>query len=123
MILRITFTFSLLWVHGLDKLQLFLAGAQEFPDPLGVGPVLTLGFLVLAEVLCPILVLVGFKVRYASLPVILAMAVALLIFHAGDPFADRELAYLYLAAFSVIALIGGGRYSLDGYLAIRSKSK
>jgi putative oxidoreductase len=41
------------------------------------------------------------------------MAVAVFFAHAGDPFARKELALLYLLIFSVIFILGAGKYSLD----------
>ena len=41
------------------------------------------------------------------------MAVAAFGAHAGDPISDKEHALLFLVPFLVLALMGGGRYSLD----------
>ena len=97
-----------------------MEGEDNFPDPLGIGSLTTLLLLIMAEVISPLFVIMGFKVRYFVIPVLLTLLVALLIFHAGDTFEDRELAYVYLFAFGVIGVLGGGRYSLDHYLRVRS---
>lgn len=47
----------------------------------------------------------------------ITMIVAVLVIHAGDPFATRELAVLYLAGCVAIGLAGPGRFSLDDWLA------
>ncbi len=59
------------------------------------------------------LVIIGFKTRLAAIPVIITMAVAAFIVHAADPLGTKEMAILYLIAFTVIALLGAGKYSVD----------
>ena len=39
--------------------------------------------------------------------------------HLDDPWSKKELALLYLASMVAIALIGGGRFSLDSSLRLR----
>ena len=34
--------------------------------------------------------------------------------HGDDPFAKQEKAILYLAAFVAIAMLGAGKFSIDG---------
>lgn len=121
LILRVAFG-GLMLTHGYPKLiKLFSTPFTEltFSDPLGIGSGMSLIFTVLAEFVLAIMVLVGYKTRLASIPLVFTMAVAALIIHAGDPISSREKALLYLAGFLVIALIGGGSYSLDSYLKKR----
>ena len=40
----------------------------------------------------------------------------------SDPLGDKELALLYLICFAAVALLGPGKWSLDGALASRSKT-
>jgi putative oxidoreductase len=49
------------------------------------------------------------------------MAVAFFVHHAGDPLGERELALVYLLAFTTLALIGGGRWSLDRWWTGRAR--
>lgn len=42
------------------------------------------------------------------------MGTAFLVFHAEDPFGEKELALLYLSAFTVLLVTGPGRFSIDG---------
>ena len=117
--LRIGFSIAMIIVHGIGKLEMVVNGEFGFPDPLGIGAIASVYLIMLAEFICPIFTLVGFKTRYFSIPIIGALLVALLIFHASDPFADRELAFVYSIAFIVIGLNGSDRYSLDAWLANR----
>lgn len=99
--------------HGIPKLQKLLNGDFEFADPIGIGATPSLFLAVIGEVICPILVIIGYKTRWATLPILILMAVAAFIVHGSDPFGIKELALLYLVCFAVIMLLGPGRYSID----------
>jgi putative oxidoreductase len=105
---------GMLLSHGVPKLQrLFGEGPIEFADPLGIGATPTLFLAVFAEFLCSVLVLIGFKTRWASVPIIITMFIAAFIQHAADPFGSKEKSLLFLLVFVAIALLGPGKYSID----------
>ncbi|MAN60218.1 MAG: DoxX family protein [Flavobacteriaceae bacterium] len=112
LLLRLGFS-GLMLTHGLPKLLRALQGNLEFGDPLGLGPTLSLLLVIIGEVICPLLIIVGWKTRWAAIPTIITMAVAAFVVHGNDPFGQKEKALLYLVAFIVIALVGPGRYSFD----------
>lgn len=114
-ILRIGFSASML-THGIPKIAKLSTSPIKFPDPLGVGDTMSLILTLFGEVLCPILILIGFKTKWAAIPAAITMLVAALIVHGADPFAKKEKAILYLIAFIVIYLAGAGKYSLDATL-------
>ena len=116
LILRVSLGGVLLVGHGWSKLLGFTDKMDHFPDPLGVGPRVSLGLVVLAEVLCTAAVVVGFKTRKAVLPIIGFAAVAAFIFHGDDPFQKRELALVYGAWATTLLFTGPGRYSVDEQL-------
>ena len=60
--------------------------------------------------------MIGLKTRLASVPLIVTMIVAAFIVHAGDPFAKKELALVYLVGFLAIFFTGPGEYSVDARL-------
>ena len=103
----------LMLTHGLPKLQKLIGGDFEFGDPIGIGGTPSLFLAVIGEFLCPILIIVGFKTRWATVPTIITMLVAALIVHASDPFNVKEKAFLFLVAFISILILGPGKYSLD----------
>jgi putative oxidoreductase len=111
-LLRLGFS-GMMLTHGIPKLINLLQGNMEFGDPLGVGSTLSLILTVIGEAICPILIIIGFKTRYAAIPTVITMAVAAFLVHGADPLARKELALLYLFAFLVIALLGAGKYSID----------
>lgn len=112
LLLRVGFG-SMMLTHGIPKLQKIIAGDFTFGDPFGIGQTTTLILAVFAEVVFPFLIIIGFKTRLSTIPVIITMAVAAFVVHASDPFSGKEMALLYLTAFISIALLGGGKYSVD----------
>jgi putative oxidoreductase len=112
LVLRASFGLMML-SHGWPKLVKFGSLSSSFSDPLNIGSSLSLGLVIFAEFFCAILVVIGLGTRWAALPVMVAMAVAAFVIHGKDPFSEREMAMLYLAAFTTIMILGAGSYSLD----------
>lgn len=112
LILRASFGLLLL-THGWPKLMNFAQKYSSFPDPLHVGSKISLGLVIFAECFCSILIILGLGTRFAAIPLMIAMFVIAFIINASHPVADRELATLYLSAFTAIMILGAGRYSLD----------
>ncbi|MDX1636806.1 MAG: DoxX family protein [Balneolaceae bacterium] len=114
LLLRLLFSGALALNHGYQTFIGSLSFSASFPDPLGIGPgwsMLLVGF---AEFICALLVAAGFYTRVVVIPVILNFSVAFFLFHAGDSFGEKELAYLYLCAMIAILLLGPGSFSIDG---------
>ncbi|SRX75425.1 DoxX family protein [Aequorivita antarctica] len=112
LLLRLGFG-GMMLTHGIPKLLKMISGDFSFGDPIGIGEPATLVLAVLCEVFFPLLVIIGFKTRLAAIPVIITMAVAAFVVHAADPLGTKEMAILYLIAFTAIALLGSGKYSVD----------
>lgn len=112
LLLRLGFA-SLLLTHGYGKLQSFLAGDHDFPDPLHVSPVVSHALTVFAEFFCAILLMLGLFTRIAAIILIGCMAVIAFMIHGPDPIGDKEQALLYLVSFIAVFLTGPGKYSLD----------
>ena len=104
---------AMLMAHGIPKLQKLIDGNYDFGDPLGIGPAPTLFLAVLAEVICPILIILGFKTRWAAVLPALTMLVAAFVVHGSDPFGVKEKALLFLTCFICIILLGPGKFSVD----------
>lgn len=113
LVLRIGLGIFLL-THGAGKLtRLFGEGPIRFADPIGLGPEVSLALVVFAEFFCSIFLIFGFASRFSAIPVIIAMLVAGLVAHAGDPFGDKELPLFYAIVAFVLIFTGAGRFSLD----------
>jgi putative oxidoreductase len=113
LVLRLGFGGTMLWQHGWPKLMQFTERMDDFADPLGVGPFLSLTLIVLAEVVCAALITLGMWTRAACIPLIIAMAVAVFMVHGDDLFANKEKAVLYLVGYVVILLNGSGRFAIN----------
>jgi putative oxidoreductase len=73
----------------------------------------SLGLVVFAEVLCAALVLLGFAMRAALVPILIFLGVAIFVQHGGDPFGKKELALTYAVPFLALMIMGPGRFSID----------
>ncbi len=113
LILRVGFS-AMLLVHGIQKIEILFSSTINFADPIGLGSLITLLLVLFAEIICTVLIIIGVKTRLATIPPIILMLVAIIIVHKGDPIMARELAILYLIAFSTIGLLGSGRLALRG---------
>ncbi|GER60251.1 DoxX family protein [Patiriisocius marinus] len=110
--LRVAFS-GMMLTHGIPKLMKLVQGNMEFGDPIGIGSVPSFILTVIAEAICPLLIIIGYRTRFASVPVIITMAVAAFIVHGADPLGTKEKALLYLFGFVAVALLGPGKHSVD----------
>ncbi len=101
------------YLHGLGKVpptESFIGyvGKLGFPLPelfaWGAG---------LSELVCGILLALGFATRAAAGFILVTMFVAIFIAKAGEPLAERELAVLFAAALLPFLVSGSGRYAID----------
>lgn len=99
--------------HGIPKLMAFSELSQSFPDPLGIGSLISLLMALGAEVGCSLLLILGLFTRLALFPLFFTMMMAFFIIHGNDPFAVKELALMYMTIYVAIFAIGAGRYSID----------
>ena len=114
LILRVSVGLIMLLAHGMPKLLNFAAYSTKFPDPIGVGPQFSLILAIFSEVFCSLALIVGFKTRYASVPLLITMLVALFFVHGNDPWKKQEFVVMYIIPYLSLIFIGSGKYSLDG---------
>jgi putative oxidoreductase len=99
--------------HGYKKLMRFAAKSSGFDDPFGIGGPASMSLVIFAEFFCAIFIVLGLMTRLATIPLIIAMSVALFIAHKGQLFGDGEHAALYLSGYIVLLFTGPGKISLD----------
>ncbi|MBD0832791.1 DoxX family protein [Aestuariibaculum sediminum] len=114
LLLRVGFCCMML-THGIPKFQSLFLGPIKFADPIGLGQPISLSLAIIGEAVAPLLVLVGFKTKWATIPTIITMFVAGFIVHASDPIGVKEKSILYLIGFIAIFLMGPGKFSIDGF--------
>ena len=127
--LRIVLGGSMLVLHGWKKAELYMgwgswsgkeiarkARIAEFPDPLHLSSQWSLLSAGLVEVVCSVLLIVGFCSRFAALGLAFTMGVAFFMAHQRILSGEKsgELAMIYLAGFIVLLFSGPGRFSFDG---------
>ena len=103
----------LMLTHGFPKFQRLMSGNFEFSNPIGIGETPSLFLTVIGEFIAPILVIIGYKTRYAAIPTVITMLVAFFIVHSEDILRKKELALLYALVFIAIIFLGPGKFSLD----------
>jgi putative oxidoreductase len=117
LLLRVVFGGVMASIHGWSKLVSYADKSDQFLSFMGMSPSVSLSLTIFAEFFCSILLVLGLFTRYASIPSIIAMLVAVFVAHADDPFKEAEHAFLYLIAYIVILFTGPGKYSLDAMIS------
>lgn len=105
--------------HGIAKLIKGIDGMQTLMTDHGL-PAFTAYGVYLGEVVAPLLLIVGFRSRFASLFVMATMLVAIFLVHPGDIFTltdsgawGIELQSFYLFGAAAIVFLGGGKYAVS----------
>ncbi len=115
LVLRLTLGLTMLFQHGLGKLQNFEKIAPEFISLFGIPSNICLGLAVFAEVACSGLLVVGLLTRFAALNLAITMGVAFFVAHGGAIGGDKpgELALVYLVSYVTLFFTGAGSFSVD----------
>lgn len=117
-ILRFTVGFLMLF-HGVAKISSGVGFIEGLFASMGLPSFLAYGVYV-GEIVAPIMLIVGYKVRIASVLVAGTMLVVILTAHLGDIFAITkhgawaiELPMFYVLASMAIFFQGAGKYSFE----------
>lgn len=121
LLLRVATGMSMAVAHGWPKLQRLMGDEPRFSDPFGIGVVPSLTLATFGELVCGVLIALGLGTRLAAVPFAFTMLVAIFFAHAGDPWSDKEHAFLFLVPAITLMLTGPGRYSIDQWLADRRR--
>jgi putative oxidoreductase len=111
--LRASGALFLFFVHGLPKLLDFNAQLLVIEDPFHMGVMLTLCMAIFAEVLCPLLILVGVLARLACLPILFLLLVALVLVHPEWSIEQAQFGWLLTIIFSSVLIAGPGSLALN----------
>ncbi|MDX9702855.1 MAG: DoxX family protein [Candidatus Auribacterota bacterium] len=103
--------------HGYGKVFKTFSQFAEYIGSLNVpAPTIAAALAAGAEFFGGILLILGLCTRITSFFLTATMVVAAFIAHAGAPFAQRELAFLYLFCSALFLLKGAGSLSIDNIL-------
>jgi len=113
----------LILFHGIANMLSNYSFIKTLLSGIGI-PEFIAYFVFLGEIIAPILIIIGWRTRLASLVLAFNMLIAILMAHSGDIFTLNqfggwgiELQGLYLFGAMVIFLLGAGNY------AVSNKSK
>lgn len=112
LVLRLGAGLMMIFPHGYGKVVNFTNLLNSFPDPLGMGSTMSLIGAVFGEVICSLMIILGIKTRFFSIPALVTMLVAVFVVHGADAWAVKEKAALYALSYVVLILAGGGKYSV-----------
>ena len=108
--------------HGYPKL-VNLPGFIDTVDKIGFFlPEILAPMAMISEVLGGILILMGYKIRWASLFVLITMLSAFFVVHADHTFKQKELALTYAFVTLLLISTGSGKYSIDHLIFQRYKT-
>lgn len=108
--LRLTGSLLLLYVHGLPKVMHFSEELTRIEDPFGLGPWASLLPAIFAEVVCPLVIILGVGTRLACLPIIGVLLVAMLVVHPSWSIAEGQFGWLLLIIFTTLTITGPGSW-------------
>lgn len=123
LVLRLGPSLLMFLLHGGPKVAAYSEKASQFGDPIGLGPTLSYTLVAFAEAACALAVAVGLLTRFAAIPLMITMAVAVLVAHAADPLARKELPILFFCVYTTLLFTGAGRYSIDHWLRARAPER
>lgn len=115
LVLRVWLGFDLFFRHGVEKIAHFSQMSAHFPDPVHIGPRLSLAFALLSDGICSLLVVLGLATRLAALIIVINLAVAFALVHhfALSGRGSGELPFVFLGGFLAVLIAGPGRFSVD----------
>jgi putative oxidoreductase len=115
LILRLGAGACLFIKHGIEKLTGYSRMVQHFPDPIHLGPHVSLAFALITDGICSLLVVFGLFTRIASSLILFTLVTAFFFVHHAAFLSDQhvELVALYIVVYASLAVSGAGRFSLD----------
>lgn len=113
---RVLLSVEMIYAHGLKKLGIGVAEAEQVPNPLHFPEAINNALAVSANILFPILVILGIFTRLAVLPILALTLTGYFVLHFHDAPLVKDTPFMYSLSYLVILFLGAGRYSLDHYI-------
>lgn len=113
---RVVTGLLLLIGHGLPKIQNFSELSTGFYDPFRISHRGSLILVILAELFCSMLLVLGLFTRIVAFIIVINLSVAVFIYHNGQPLKNVDLGAIYLTNVFTIMILGPGRISVDGMM-------
>ncbi len=113
LLFRLYVGFTMAFAHGLGKIPP-KAGFTGFIGSLGLpAPELMAWLAALSEFGGGLLIAIGLATRISAVGLGVTMVIAGFMVHGADPFAKKELAFLYLSCCVLLFTAGPGAFSVD----------
>jgi putative oxidoreductase len=113
---RVVTGLLLLIGHGLPKISNFSGLSSSFYDPLRIGHRNSLILVILAELFCSMMLVLGLFTRIVAFVIVIELAIVVFWFHHGQPLKTFELGSIFLTSVFTIMMVGPGRISVDGMM-------
>jgi putative oxidoreductase len=113
---RVVTGLLLLIGHGLPKIQNFSELSRNFYDPFRISHRGSLILVILAELFCSMLLVLGLFTRIVAFIIVINLSVAVFIYNSGQPLKAVDLGAIYLTSIFTIMIVGPGRISVDGMM-------
>lgn len=102
--------------HGYEKLTHFDETAGKMINFLGIGQSASTILVIFSEFFCSCFLILGLFTRFATIPLIITMIVAMWKVHHNDYLGEADIS-LFIACYVAILLLGPGKISIDGMIS------
>lgn len=106
-----------LMTHGYGKVVRLIEGDIWGRTHLFFNEEISLALVAFAEFICPIFVSLGLWTRLFIIPIFYAFVIIVFDVHLEDPFTKMEKGLLFLVSYSLIFMVGPGKFSLDNLIS------
>ena len=113
---RVLVSLQLMIVHGLKKIGIGVAEAEQVPNPLHLPEGFNHLFAIAGNLVFPVFIMIGFLTRLAVWPVLAITLTGYFVLHWHDPLLVSDTPFIYSVVFLLIAVLGAGKYSIDYWL-------
>jgi len=115
-VFRIALSLELIVAHGLKKLGVGVAEAEQVPNPLQLPEAFNSLFADAANLVFPVFVIFGLFTRIAILPILAVTLTGYFILHWNDALLIKDTPFMYSLCYLFLFFVGPGKYSIDQYL-------
>lgn len=115
-VFRIALSLELIIAHGLKKLGVGVAEAEQVPNPLNLPEAFNSLFADAANLVFPVFVIFGLFTRIAVLPILAVTLTGYFILHWNDALLIKDTPFMYSLCYLFLFFVGPGKYSIDNYL-------
>lgn len=118
---RVALSLELMIVHGLKKIGIGVADAEQIPNPLQLPAAFNDSFAIAANLFFPIFILAGFLTRWATIPILAVTLTGFFVVHGNDSLLEKDVPYLYSIGYLFLLIAGAGQFSADHIIHQKSK--